>query len=124
MRRRFEFFAGFDAAFRQHIMRVADFDFLDERDEYTAGSAPHDRAPRANPVPVEVAVEAARQARADGVTVFTIGLGDDLDLEALAAMASRPHYFSRAPTAEALADIYRDIAGELPCSAGVLWPGW
>lgn len=78
---------------------------------------------RVNPVPVSVAVEAARQAQADGVTIFTIGLGDDLDFEALAAMASRPEYFYRAPTAEALAGIYRDIAGEIPCPAEQFWGG-
>lgn len=76
---------------------------------------------RANPVPVEAAVDAARLAKADGILVFTVGLGDDLDLEALAAMASRPAYFFRAATADALADIYRDIAGVIPCPAEAFW---
>lgn len=78
---------------------------------------------RANPVPVEAAVDAARLAKADGILVFTVGLGDDLDFEALTQMASRPQYFFRAATADALADIYRDIAGEIPCPPGAFWGG-
>jgi hypothetical protein len=43
------------------------------------------------------------------IRIFTIGLGDDLDLEALAAMASKPEYFYRAPDAEDLKEMNPEI---------------
>lgn len=55
--------------------------------------------------------------------VYTIGLGDDLDLEALEAMASRPSFFFRAPDAEDLAAIYASIAVDVPCPAARFWGG-
>jgi Mg-chelatase subunit ChlD len=76
---------------------------------------------KANPVGPEVAVTKARLARAGGVTLFTIGLGDDLDDWALAAIASRATYYYRAPDAEALAAIYAAIAVEIPCPAEGYW---
>jgi hypothetical protein len=76
---------------------------------------------RANPVPVEVALAEARQAKAAGVALFTIGLGADLDFEALAAMASRPEFFYAAPDGEALAGIYRGIAVAIPCAPEQFW---
>ena len=52
------------------------------------------------------------------MTIFSIGLGADVEADALAAIASRSGYFYRAPDAEALADIYRAIAETIPCPAG------
>ncbi|MCE7939811.1 MAG: VWA domain-containing protein [Chloroflexi bacterium CFX6] len=78
---------------------------------------------RSNPRPVGEAVDRATEAKARGVVVFTIGLGLDLDDAALAAMASRPAYFYRAPEAEGLAGIYRQIAVEIPCPADAFWGG-
>ena len=76
---------------------------------------------RANPVPVDVAVAEAQRAKDASVTVFTIGLGQDLDFAALTAMASRPEFFYNAPDGEALAGIYRGIAVAIPCPAGAFW---
>jgi Mg-chelatase subunit ChlD len=76
---------------------------------------------RANPVPVSVAEAEARAAKDAGVVLFTIGLGNDLDTEALLGMASKPDYFYVAPGAEALAGIYRGIAVAIPCPAGAFW---
>jgi hypothetical protein len=76
---------------------------------------------RANPVPVSVAEAEVQLAKDAGVVVFTIGLGADLDTEALGRMASRPEYYYRAPDAEALAGIYRGIAVAIPCSASGFW---
>jgi Mg-chelatase subunit ChlD len=76
---------------------------------------------KANPVGPEVAVAKARLARDAGVTIFTIGLGDDLDDWALAAIASRATYYFRAPDADALAAIYAAIAVEIPCPAEGFW---
>lgn len=52
---------------------------------------------------------------------FTVGLGADLDLDALATMASRPAYFYRAPYAEQFAGIHRLIAQAIPCRAAAFW---
>ena len=71
---------------------------------------------RANPVPADVAVDRALRAQRDKITVFTIGLGADLDLDALPRMASRPAYFYRAADAVDLVEIYRAIAVQLPCA--------
>jgi len=78
---------------------------------------------RANPVPVEAALAEAEAAKAAGVTLFAIGLGDDPDAEALAAMASSPAGFLRAPDAEDLADAYRAVAASIPCPATAWWGG-
>ena len=76
---------------------------------------------KANPVPASVAVEKARRAKADDITIFTIGLGEELDLWALEAMASKPAYFYRAPDGEDLKAIYAAIAVEIPCPAEEYW---
>ena len=76
---------------------------------------------RANPVGPEAAVGAARRAKDDRVVVFTVGLGEDLDLAALEAMASERAYFHRAPDADDLAAIYAAIAVTIPCDAGATW---
>jgi Mg-chelatase subunit ChlD len=77
---------------------------------------------RANPEGPELAVAEAEAAKQAGVTVFTIGLGQELDVAALRQMASRPDGYHHAPDAEQLADIYRSIAVTLPCPAGQFWP--
>jgi Mg-chelatase subunit ChlD len=76
---------------------------------------------RANPVPADVAVDEARRAKEAGVVVFTVGLGQDLDVAALVAIATRPAWFYAAPDAEALAGIYRAIAVTIPCPAVAFW---
>lgn len=76
---------------------------------------------RSNPQPVAEAIAAAMAAKQHGVVIFTVGLGDDLDVEALGAMASQPDYFRTAASATDLAAIYRDIAGLLPCPADAFW---
>jgi Mg-chelatase subunit ChlD len=76
---------------------------------------------RANPVGPGAAVREAEAAKAEKITIFTIGLGEDLNLKALEAMASKPSYFYRAPDAEDLAAIYAAIAVEIPCPAEDFW---
>ena len=76
---------------------------------------------RANPGPPELAIREADEANSAGVLVFTIGLGDDLDFDALVAMASRADMYYHAPDAEDLAEIYRRIAVSLPCTAKPFW---
>jgi Mg-chelatase subunit ChlD len=77
----------------------------------------------ANPEPASTAVRRAEAAKNNGITIFTIGLGkdDELNVVELAQMASRPGYFYRAPDGEDLLEIYRTIAVEIPCPASGYW---
>jgi Mg-chelatase subunit ChlD len=76
---------------------------------------------KANPVGPDAAVREAAAAKAEKVTIFTIGRGEDLDLAALEAIASKPSYSYHAPDAEDLAEIYSKIAVEIPCPATDFW---
>jgi len=76
---------------------------------------------KSNPRPASEAVARAAQAKQAGMVIFTIGLDTELDDAALAAIASQPSYYYRAPTADQLADIYRQIAGAIPCPAESFW---
>jgi Mg-chelatase subunit ChlD len=76
---------------------------------------------RANPDSPELAVEAGRAATALGISVFTVGLGNEVDFDALERMASQPSYFYRAPKAEDLEGIYREIARVIPCPPEAFW---
>jgi hypothetical protein len=77
----------------------------------------------ANPEPASTAVARAGEAKGDGITIFTIGLGRDADLDvgALEQMASRREYGYRAPDGEDLLAIYGAIAVEIPCPAERYW---
>jgi Mg-chelatase subunit ChlD len=76
---------------------------------------------RANPESPEVAVAQGALAKAAGITVFTIGIGNEVDFDALERMASQPAYFYRAPKAEDLEGIYREIARVIPCPPDQFW---
>jgi hypothetical protein len=73
---------------------------------------------RSNPDPPELAVQAATASKADGIIMFSVGLGSELDFAALERIASKPGYFFRAPRAEDLRTIYEEIAKEIPCPSG------
>jgi len=76
-----------------------------------------------DPELASTAVRRAQAAKDDGITVFTIGLGEEHELNVveLAQMATRPEYFYRAPDGEDLLVIYRTIAVEIPCPAAQYW---
>jgi DNA-binding beta-propeller fold protein YncE/Mg-chelatase subunit ChlD len=78
---------------------------------------------RANPEPVDTAVARAGEAKAVGIAVFTIGLGDDLEVDALRKMASRPEDFYLVPDGDDLAAIYQSIAAVIPCPPSSYWGG-
>ncbi len=61
------------------------------------------------------------RAKDAGIALFTVGLGQDVDVPALAATASRPAYAYLPPDAEALAGIYRAIAVTIPCPKEAWW---
>ncbi len=78
---------------------------------------------RSNPQPVAEAVDRARLARDRGVIVFTIGLGEDIEAEALVEMASRPEFAFRAADESTLEEIYRNVARNIPCPPAAFWGG-
>jgi Mg-chelatase subunit ChlD len=75
---------------------------------------------RSNPRPASEAVARAAEAKASGVVIFAIGLGDELDVDALAAIASQPDFLFRSADARDLEAIYTAIAALIPCPA--FWP--
>ena len=56
------------------------------------------------------------QAKADGATIFTIGLGPDADAGLLRQMATDPNYYYFAPSGAELASIYQRISAVIACS--------
>jgi Mg-chelatase subunit ChlD len=76
---------------------------------------------RSNPRPVDEAIPIAERMHAAGITIVTIGLGDELERDALREIASWPSGFYEAPDAEDLAAIYEQVAVEIPCPAGSFW---
>jgi hypothetical protein len=65
--------------------------------------------------PRDSAVAAARDAREAGITIYTIGIGSDVDPGLLTEIAGAEARYYFAPSSDDLARIYRDIAGTLPC---------
>lgn len=76
---------------------------------------------RANPRPAAEAVAAAETAKAGGIIFFTVGLGDDVDAEALEAIAAPGGRFFRTADSRGLADICAEVAVAIPCPAGAFW---
>jgi Mg-chelatase subunit ChlD len=58
---------------------------------------------------------AADVAKAAGITVWTVGLGTDIDADLLRAAATSPAFFKHAPDAAGLRLIYQEIARVVPC---------
>jgi Mg-chelatase subunit ChlD len=63
----------------------------------------------------EAVLEVARAIKADRISIVTIGLGEDADEPLLRELASQPDYYFRAPDAEDLLALYREIARFIPC---------
>jgi Mg-chelatase subunit ChlD len=76
---------------------------------------------RSNPVGPEKAEAKAEEAKLAGTIIFTIGLGEDVDLVSLQRIATRPEYFYRAPDGEDLSRIYAEVAGAISCPAEQFW---
>jgi len=74
-----------------------------------------------SPGTVDAVIAAADAAKREGITLFVIGLGDDVDEALLRQLATAPDLYFYAPTAAELAAIYEMIAGELPCPGGEEW---
>ena len=76
---------------------------------------------RSSSVEDSVVREVADSAKGQHITIYTIGLGEDLDEELLSEIATWPEYAFLAPTAEELEQIYLDIAFTLDCP-NLTWP--
>jgi len=68
-----------------------------------------------------IAVAAA--ARAEGIRLYAIGLGDDVDLALLLRLADDPARAFRAPQPADLERIYAQIASAVPCPVDSFWGG-
>lgn len=60
-------------------------------------------------------IAAADAVKRAGATLFTIGLGPDVDPDLLKVVATSSRLFYQAPGAEDLARVYRTVAGIIPC---------
>ncbi|MEO8082876.1 MAG: vWA domain-containing protein [Ardenticatenales bacterium] len=65
----------------------------------------------------------AAEAKASGVQMITVGLGADVDDEALARIASRPEDYHPLADAADLADVFRGVARLIPCPPSAFWRG-
>jgi len=65
--------------------------------------------------PSQDALDAAAGARRAGVTVYTIGIGPDADESLLVRIAGDPDRYFASEAGADLREIYRRIAGTLPC---------
>ncbi len=63
--------------------------------------------------PETAALERANEAKAQDISIFTIGLGKDLNIEFLKLVASSSEEFYLAPTAKDLTGIYTQIATKI-----------
>jgi Mg-chelatase subunit ChlD len=83
--------------------------------------APTDPKNPANPqdteYPVTLASDAAKDLKAHGVTLYTIGLGNDVNVDFLKGVASYPEYYYAAPSGSELGKVYKQIASTI-CKKG------
>jgi Mg-chelatase subunit ChlD len=70
---------------------------------------------RPTPGTRQAAVDAAAAARAEGITLFAIGLGSDVDAGLLAELAGDARRAFLAPDAATLRAVYDALAGEVLC---------
>lgn len=75
---------------------------------------------RSNPRPIDEAVALAAAAKADGILIAVVGLGDELDVDGLRSIASSERHFFLSPDAQDLEAIYAAIADLIPCPS--YWP--
>ncbi|HXK37665.1 MAG TPA: vWA domain-containing protein [Candidatus Paceibacterota bacterium] len=83
--------------------------------------APTDPKNPANPqdteYPISLANDAAKDLKAKGVTLYTIGLGSDVNVDFLKGVASYPEYYYAAPSGSELGKVYKQIASTI-CKKG------
>lgn len=70
-----------------------------------------------NGTTAEAVLAEATAAKAAGIVIYTIGLGNEVDVSLMQSMATTPAYYYQAPTTAELMDIYRQIANLIQCAA-------
>jgi hypothetical protein len=78
---------------------------------------------KANPVPGDEAVAAAKTAQREGITIYVVGLGPSMDERVLRGMASGDDRYVAAPDPVAIPSIYRDLTQRVACPPEVFWGG-
>lgn len=73
--------------------------------------------PQDTAYPVTLAQDAAKDLKAKGVTLYTIGLGSDVNSDFLKGVASYPEYYYAAPSGSELGKVYKQIASTI-CKKG------
>lgn len=76
---------------------------------------------KANPVPGDEAVAAAKRAHLEGITIYVVGLGPSMDERVLREMASGDDRYVAAPDPVAIPSIYRDLTQRVACPPEVFW---
>ena len=76
---------------------------------------------RPNPVGPQDVLREAALAKDAGATLFTIGLGSDVDHELLRVAASAPELYFESPTASDLESIYASLLARIPCDPQQYW---
>jgi len=69
------------------------------------------------PEPEQFALSQAKSLKADDVTIYTIGLGGDVNMNFLKQLASSPNMSFNAPTTATLGNIYHTITADI-CEEG------
>jgi streptogramin lyase len=75
-----------------------------------------------NPVGPDEVLRVADAVKASGITIYTIGLGKDVNADLLRAVASWPNAYYPSPGGDDLAELYRRIARVIYCPGTVFWP--
>jgi uncharacterized protein YegL len=68
-------------------------------------------------------VDLAASIRAEGVEMFAVGLGTDIDPAYLSRLVASPDRLRLAPTPSELESAYREIAHLIPCPVDAFWGG-
>lgn len=76
---------------------------------------------KANPASGDQAVAAASRARSEGITLYVVGLGPEMDERVLRAMAASEQRYFAAPDPDAIPAIYRDLVKHVACPPEVFW---
>lgn len=76
---------------------------------------------KANPVPGDQAVTAARRAQLEDITVYVVGMGPSMDERVLRQMASGDDRYYPAPDPLLIRAIYHDLTKRVPCPPEAYW---
>ena len=114
-------YTNIGAAIRRAIEELASFRHNEEANPVlvllTDGIPTRPEDPKNKNYPAEYSLSSADAAKKEGIAIYTIGLGSDLDAQLLEKIATAPEYFYRAASGAELAGIYQEIATAI-CKRG------